>query len=384
MLTDRLITVAIHTYERAHKLKSILESEGISVVLQNVNLTNPSISAGVRVRIKECDLPLALRLIENIEILSPQALSELNSANAGVLVPVDFSDSSMRAVEMAFRIASLNNSQITLLHSYIDPAFSTQSAMQLTDTLTFDPTLDVAIDPEAELQEEKTVLDIAHGKMDKLCSEIRERIKTGVLPAVKFTTTLLEGLPEEMINEYAETHKTMLIVMGTHGAGSRERELLGSVTAEVLDACKAPVLTVPPDISTSSLSSVENVVFFASPSQEDILALDALYRTLPETPLKITLVRMPRGRFSSNAPDAMDRLLKYCRENYPAYQFKVSGIVISNPVDDLTTLTESHKVDMIVIATRRKNIFSRLFNPSWAHRLLFHADIPLMSIPVQS
>ena len=31
MLSDRLITVAIHTYDRAHQLKTLLESEGIAV-----------------------------------------------------------------------------------------------------------------------------------------------------------------------------------------------------------------------------------------------------------------------------------------------------------------------------------------------------------------
>ena len=63
MSTDRLLTVAIHTYEKALELKSLLEHEGIAVVLHNVNLSEPSVSSGVRVRIKEADLPLALRII---------------------------------------------------------------------------------------------------------------------------------------------------------------------------------------------------------------------------------------------------------------------------------------------------------------------------------
>lgn len=76
MPDDRLITIAIHTYDKAHELKNILECEGIKVTLQNVNLTNPTVSAGIRVRINESDLPLALRLIENIEIFSPTAVKE--------------------------------------------------------------------------------------------------------------------------------------------------------------------------------------------------------------------------------------------------------------------------------------------------------------------
>ena len=46
----RFITVAIHTYEKALALRSLLESEGIDVELNNVNLEVPGFSSGVRVR----------------------------------------------------------------------------------------------------------------------------------------------------------------------------------------------------------------------------------------------------------------------------------------------------------------------------------------------
>ena len=47
-MDDRFITVAIHTFDRAMALKSLLEREGLEVMLQNVNLTNPVIASGVR------------------------------------------------------------------------------------------------------------------------------------------------------------------------------------------------------------------------------------------------------------------------------------------------------------------------------------------------
>ena len=48
MKKDRLITLAIHTYPKALILKGVLESQGIAVVIQNVNLLKPVISPGVR------------------------------------------------------------------------------------------------------------------------------------------------------------------------------------------------------------------------------------------------------------------------------------------------------------------------------------------------
>ena len=76
---NRLITVAIHTYDKAVALRSLLESEGIKVTLQNVNLEQPTVSSGIRVRILESDLPLALRIIENHEIFIAQESSPDNT-----------------------------------------------------------------------------------------------------------------------------------------------------------------------------------------------------------------------------------------------------------------------------------------------------------------
>ena len=62
---DKLITIAIYTYEKAQILKGILENEDIPVAIQNVNLIQPVISSGVRVRIREQDLPHALQILEH-------------------------------------------------------------------------------------------------------------------------------------------------------------------------------------------------------------------------------------------------------------------------------------------------------------------------------
>ncbi len=45
-------------------------------------------------------------------------------------------------------------------------------------------------------------------------------------------------------------------------------------------------------------------------------------------------------------------------------------------------LDNQNKIELIVVPTPHKNIFARLFNPSLAHKLLFHSDIPMLSIPV--
>ncbi len=64
---DNLVTVAIHTYEKAQILKSILESEGIPAVIHGINMIQPILPGNARIRINESDLPRALEIIESVD-----------------------------------------------------------------------------------------------------------------------------------------------------------------------------------------------------------------------------------------------------------------------------------------------------------------------------
>ena len=93
---DNLVTLAIHTFEKAQILKTRLESEGIETVINNVNLVQPNVSAGVRVRIKESDLPKALSIVEKMNLGSKEDYAQIDgavqTAKRVILVPIDFSD----------------------------------------------------------------------------------------------------------------------------------------------------------------------------------------------------------------------------------------------------------------------------------------------------
>ncbi len=371
-MDDRLITVAIHTYERAVDLKELLEAEGITASLQNVNLSQPVVASGVRVRIRENDLPLALRIIENAEIFAPAALSKFADRHNGVvLVPVDFSEHSMTACRLAFNIASTHRTGIVLLHSLVDPAVT--GTLQLSHALDYDLT---ATELRATFEQD------AQKRMNSLGEKLREEIKAGKIPPVKFTTETVEGVAEDVINDFAKTHSPMMIVMGTRGAETKERELVGSVTAEVLDTCRVPVFTIPATVNKPSLKDFRRIAFFCSLDQEDILALDALARMFENEHLDITLVNIPSKKQKFDIKEPFNALLHYCRTHYPSYDFRMEILTLKNVEDDFAAVNSRYATELIAVPNKKKNVFARLFNPGIAHRLLFKSDIPMIVVPV--
>lgn len=376
MDNDRLITLAIHTFDKASQLKALLELEGVETTLQNVNLSFPVLSAGVRVRIKESDLPLALRIIENPEIFAygNAGIGNADAEKQSILVPVDFTDKSIAAARLALTVAASGAaSRVVLLHSFLVP--HTNPLMNLGSSLTFDSTAS-----EAEAVGVSVVMaKNASEEMHRLERILRVEIKRGELPAVRFSTVIVQGLPEEAIGQYLKDHREVrLLLMGSRSVSKKALDLAGSITAEVLNNCRVQALTLPEDSGLTGLEQVKHIAILSHLEQEDFLMLDAVSRLLPaDAAPDIRVICMPNDRYSKQTNDAARRaLLEYCNEHFPTYKFSI--VQHSRSSRSL----EIDGSDLIVLPSRKKNILARLFNPGAAHRLLFQADIPLLVVPV--
>lgn len=375
----RFITVAIHTYEKALALRSLLESEGIEVEFRNVNIEHPVISSGIRVRIHEKDLPLALRIIENREIFSePVAGMHAADSSRPVVVPVDFSPRSVMAARMAFAIAAAHRTEIVFLHTYIDPYVS--GALQLTDSFNYE-----LPDSEARINLEEA----AKTRMSHFVQRVKEMIKSGEVPAVKFSTCVVEGVPEDAINDYTKVHTPFLIIMGTRNTSVKEHEIIGSVTGEVLDRCRFTVLAIP-EVCGEAIQNgndkgkSKNFLFLCNADQEDILAMDTLNRIFGHYSPHVIIAHIPgKRRIMGGSPEKnISALSEYCRDNFRQMSFSVAPISLDTIYDDFSAIEREHQIDMIVVPNKKKNIFSRFFNPSLAHKILFSTEIPMLVIPV--
>ena len=115
-----------------------------------------------------------------------------------------------------------------------------------------------------------------------------------------------------------------------------------------------------------------------------MVALDTMYRLLPNVSLNVTIVNIPPkiqtvvDSFISSEQD----LIKYCKENYPRFNFSLKTINITSIVDEFRNIGSEKHIDLIVVPNKKKNVFSRFFNPSLAHKILLHADIPMITIPI--
>jgi len=138
-----------------------------------------------------------------------------------VLCPIDFSETSTRALTYATALARWYDSHLEVLH--VVPAFEHDG-------------------PPAHF-------DTAGGawpSREQVIVEIEGAIAAAGAGDLKSRALAQEGRAHEIIACRAQALPADLLVMGTHGRSGFNRLLLGSVTEKVLRQVTCPALTVPP------------------------------------------------------------------------------------------------------------------------------------------
>lgn len=375
-MEDKLVTLAILTFAKAQILKNVLESEGIETYIHNVNLIQPIISSGVRVRIKESDLSKALLLIEDSSWLTDMVDAKEKELQDGnqvpkVLIPIDFSDYSLKACQFGFSFAHAIQGEVVLLHAYFSPIYS--------------PTIPYGTDSyifvnEEEKQSVKTMLENVRVDLDKLVANIKKKIEIGEYPTVKFSCVLRDGIPEEEILRYAKKHKPVITVMGSRGNSKKELDLIGSVTAEVIDRSLGFVYVVPEYAVLKTFKEIRNVAFLTNFDQRDLLAFDKLFDPFKESHrFTVSFIHLSEGNDDWNKVK-LAGIKDYFQRKYPTINFLYNLIAEDSMLNNLDGYVKKENIDVICIANYKRNIIARLFNPSIARRMIFHTNTPVLVI----
>lgn len=371
-MEDKLVTLAILTYSKAQILKNVLENEGIEAYIHNVNQIQPVISSGVRLRIKESDLPRALQITESSAWLAESVVEEepvKENNSRVVLIPIDFSNYSMKACEFGFNLAKNFKGEVLLLNVYFTPIF--------TSTLPYGDVISSQVSDENDV---KTALTKVRSDLESLSNTLKQRIIKGELPDVKFSCILKDGIPEEEILRYAKEEHPQMIVMGTRGKSQKDLDLIGSVTAEVIDRSPVPVLAIPENTPFKNISSAKRIGFITNFDQRDLIAFDMFVNTCKSYNLVISLIYLANEQ---KAKDAWSKIKlagfkDYFQKQYPDLDIRYDIVMDDDLLAGFDEYIKTHNIDIITLTSYKRNIFARLFNPSIARKMLFHSDTPLL------
>lgn len=270
-----------------------------------------------------------------------------------ILVPCDFSDSSVQAFKFAVEIANQSDGEVLLLNVVELPVMHDTVLMP---TLSFE---------EAFLKDMKANAEKNFSKM------VAKWAKDG--PRV--SSYIEYGPTTHVIRQFTIDKKIELLVMGTKGASGLKEYFVGSNTEKIVRFSQVPVIAVKKSVKASSIKNIvfANTLEDSKIQDELILKVKAL-QTFFKAKLHIVFVNTPANfkRDSTTHKQMADFAKRFMLKDYT--------LNVYNATDQEMGITDFvHEIgaDMVAIATHGRRGINHLLTGSVAEDIVNHIDCPI-------
>jgi nucleotide-binding universal stress UspA family protein len=280
-----------------------------------------------------------------------------------ILVPVDFSDASKRAVNYGLSLALEFKARLILAHiAHFDTA-----------------------------------------AYDEAKADLIELIPPDCREPLTFEIIVKSGDVRSELLGIVQDKEIDLVIMGTRGRSYFERMLLGSVTDRMLRKLHVPILTVSHldperEIHTPGPVPLQKILYatdLANGSEEGLKFSIRLARGLDATLTVAHVAQFADAAFhgveaAAFLPDYANEIRAQAEERLSRLVALVSdgSVPISTvlaegvPYETVNRLAEQLKADLIVINLQNKGLLERAVLGATAERVIRTATVPVLSLPL--
>lgn len=316
-----------------------------------------------------------------------------------ILVPTDFSDSSVQAIKAANVLVDYFGATVDIIHAVPMMKYFHDS---------MDP-LGVPFSIEKEIYPHS--LEFAKKNIDELFETHVKKEYRGV------SITQVERKPSEAIYTIANSGDYDLVVMATHGADDT-MHLLGGTTEKVIRHAQIPVLTIPKEKDLRNLSTIVVPMDF---SEHSLHALAPAFELAKEFKTKLVLLNvvelysagsdmMPYVPVNIEEEGVYESMLQalsaFIEAEDPGFQLHQSDVLYRDELVstdhpevriDLESVvikgvTAHHEIvdyvedhgDLVVMNTHGRTGLSRILIGSTTEQVTRHTNTPMLTVRTSS
>ncbi|MEL7118432.1 MAG: universal stress protein [Bacteroidota bacterium] len=257
-----------------------------------------------------------------------------------ILVPVDFSATSLNALLYTIHLFKEVSTEIVVLHTY--GAHSTAFHMKSMDNIL-----------EGDAQRE----------MDDFLNKVPKLKRDTIL-----TPKLVKSGAVATITSMGDTGEYDLIIMGTTGASGLKKVFIGSVAGGVMSTTKAPVIVVPSGYQFSKLDTILFAVSEVPYSDDSIVEPLRMLAQLHQA--KINMLHITNNEIAN-----IDEQINPLRDMSPSVNYLFGADDINQSLKDYLA---EHDNDLLCLIRSKKAFLSQLFDASVTMEQTFSCPVPLL------
>ncbi|MBT8327269.1 MAG: universal stress protein [Bacteroidia bacterium] len=259
-----------------------------------------------------------------------------------ILIPTDFSDNSIHAINYVYSNFQKEHIDVTLVHAIKEPQTTAGVLIRL----------------------EQLMMKDAEKDMKNLLKKVNDDYQQKPKHHIEY------GYLKDWIDIYAKAHNIDVIVMGTKGESNVRSIIMGSITESVIRTSKLPVFAIPEFekelpvhqfILATNKKELERVEFIQK-------FLDNLKLSSPNVDVLVVLNEENRGGLPKSFP-------------LNGFQIGVKTVENESVVDGINDYLANNKVDILGLYHSRNSRLDYLFNRSVTKTICGETRVPLLVIP---
>jgi nucleotide-binding universal stress UspA family protein len=288
-----------------------------------------------------------------------------------ILVPVDFSELSIEAIQPAKNLARRFNANVHLVHVHW-----------------FDYPAGFTALPGPVAGWSMTVQEQVEESLAARLKEIGSRFELS--PANCYLRTGAPAFDE--ISRLAQELPADLVVTSTHGHGGVKHFFLGSTAERLVQHAPCPVLVsrkgratidkilVPVDFSRCSLEGLKYAIQFADQSAARLFILNAVYLGEPYTADGFAMYDLSalEKKERKNAEQQMRRFVRQAKFGGVKYETLVKT---GHSTDHICAFAEKERIDLIITSTHGRTGFKHTLMGSTAEQVVRRAPCSVLVVP---
>ncbi|HLT86348.1 MAG TPA: universal stress protein [Sphingobacterium sp.] len=281
-----------------------------------------------------------------------------------ILIPVDFSEDSLSAIQYACQLISQNDrkQEVDLIHVFTHHSNSYVNRQAY---------------PIEDLQ-----VKISEKDMERLLANLQNEH-----PDIKFNTIFKEGNLFEEISKVTAGFDYDAVIMGTKGSSGLEAIFLGSNTYDVILNTKTPVVGIPQ--KTKSLKK-DRVGLLCNFKEGEIEVLQHAIKLIG-TDFELVLIYVNKDDRRISDIDAqfrgwIEEIISRTGIQNISYTIKPQVLynrAAENISHAISSVLIDEQIDFLLITRSRKSIFRKLIEENIVRKMAYNMTIPTLFAPVR-
>ena len=272
-----------------------------------------------------------------------------------ILVPVDFSITSLNAARYAVRMSrQLKAQKLILFHTY-------GGSYQILDQ-----------GAEVVYETTKVLLENMKEDLNALQHELNQ-----IAPAdLEIDKIISDGFLMEEVLALIPKENIGLIVMGITGKNTIEQKLIGSNTYRLASESPVPVLIVPSKADFTSVSNVALSLKFKAGMMEQT-PYQEIKHILRELGAKLTILNVADEDYKTQ-PTEIQSGVTASHRMFDDIEAHIVYLGNENVVSSIIHYVSDNNIQLLIAVTHKHGFLQSLFKGSVTKQLAFHTDVPLM------